>query len=241
MAISFVGVGSVTHGVGNITPVAPAYSAPATLLLCTGIQTSSSSTLTTPGGWTKQNSTVNGAQAGAFALYDSTGGATIPTVNWNGTDTAWGVVLVFSGVDPSLTASFTPGDRTTSQTRDIAMPSSSRTPAADGALVIAMGHKRKDSTSNGTSWGTPSTFSGSGTIATAVSDAQNGTVDAFVIDYWIQNTATTIAANGTITGTVTNTTAFNAQCFLFGLAAATGGVVPYPPMNQGGMIVQVAG
>jgi len=219
MAITFVAVGAVARGVGNLTAVAPAHSANDILLLCTG-SIGTTDTITTPGSWTRETSTNNATSAACFALYDTTGSATIPTVNWSATNSAWAFVAVFRGIDSGLATCIATQDRANSSNKDLSLPAVTRTPSANNAIVLALAKKKKDATSDGTSWGVPSTFTTPGTTGVALTDAPNGTVDGCALAYWIQTTATLVGSGGTMTGTVNNTTAFTAQSFIFGFLAA---------------------
>ncbi len=239
MTISFIGVGAVARGVGNLTAVAPAHSANDVLLLCTG-SIATTDTLASAGSWPRETSTNNGTAAACFALCDTTGSATIPTVNWSATNAAWAFVAAFRGIDLGLATCIATQDRASSSTRDMGLPSVTRTPSANNSIVFALGKKKKDATSDGTSWGVPSTFTSPGTTGVALTDAPVGAVDGCVLAYWIQTTATLVGASGTMTGTISNTTAFTAEVFIFGFLPDTSpSIQPYPPMGLGGMNVQV--
>src|SRR5882757_902057 len=98
MAITVAAVGTIVRGAGAITPIAPAHAANTALVYCTG-SIGLSDTLSTPGGWAQQTTVNNGAAGSAFALYDTTGAATIPSVNWSASNEAWAVIVVLAGVN----------------------------------------------------------------------------------------------------------------------------------------------
>jgi len=219
VSITFVGAGTVTRGTGALTATAPAHNAGDVLILCTGEKVGSD-TLATPGGWTKMTTTNNAAQAAAFALYDSTGSASIPSVNWSATQVAWVFVAAYRGVDPGLATAFAGQDRAVASTNNIGLPAVSRTPSVNGAVCFALGHKEKGPSSDGTNYSVPSTFSGTGTIANAVEDIPNGASVAVCLGHWIQDVAQLIASTGAFTGTIADSTSRTAQCFIFALQPA---------------------
>jgi hypothetical protein len=231
MTIAFVGAGTPIFGFNTtITPVAPTDVAGTGLILVTA-ELAGSDTISTPAGWTQLDASAGMGQCRSFGLI-ATGSDTMPSFTW-GNQWAFAIVLAFSGLDSSFSAAFAAAGRQTNQTTNIAAPVVSRTPTQNGSLALFYGQRNKTSASDGTTYTAPSNFT------MGASGQHNGASVSFGISYWIQGTATTVAANLTMAGSASDSTAQPCQGIYLGILPAASIIVPRPPLTQGGMNVQV--
>lgn len=214
---------------GTISPTLPRDVANEIAIILTG-EVIGTDTLATPAGWTLLTDPANAQQCAAFGKV-LVGSDSMPSFSW-GSQLQWALVLTYSGAQ--LAAGFTPEGRATSgQTTNIPGVASSHTPSQNGCLVLEIGQKNKTAASNGTSF-SPNNLS------LVKQDIFTGVGYGVCIAESIQTTAITIPAFSTINGTVADATGQLAQTHLFCLLPAASPVIPRPPLNNGGMIVQVA-
>jgi hypothetical protein len=220
--ISYIGAGTVVRGISStLTAVPFRDNAGDNHLLCTG-EFLGSQILATPSGWVLQSADNNAKQVKCFQ-FDSVGSTTIPSITWGSGSIAWAVLLTFTGLAPAASALDAGNDRAANTvSANIIGPAGTVTPAGDNELAILVGSKNKTSVSNGTSFTKPA----SSWDGVAVQSAPNGSTAAMAIAYWIQTTATAIAANSAIQGSIAETSGQAQQGSLFFLKAAAAIVVP---------------
>jgi hypothetical protein len=222
VTIQFVGASAVVRGIGaTLTPVPFRDNLGDQHLLITG-EFAGSQTLATPAGWVLQSSDNNAPQEKCFQFDNTTGNntTTIPGITWGTGSIADAYILTFTGLAPAASALDVHNDRVANSTSpNIIGPASVLTPSGPNELALFFGGKNKTSVSNGTTFTKPS----SSWDACPVSDAPNGTAIACAAAYWIQTTATAIAANTAIQGTVAETAGQTIQGSLLFLKPVTGG------------------
>jgi hypothetical protein len=201
VTIQFVGASAVVRGIGaTLTPVPFRDNLGDQHLLCTG-EYLGSQTLATPAGWTLQSHDTNAPQEKCFQ-FDSVGSTTIPGITWGAGSVAYAYILTFTGLAPAASALDVNGDRVANTTSsNIIGPAGSLTPTGGDELALLFGGKNKTSVSNGTAFTKPN----ASWDACPISDAPNGTAVAVSAAYWIQTTATAIAANSAINGSIVET------------------------------------
>lgn len=141
--IYFKGVGTVSSGVGNVTPTWPTHSANDFALL---LVQSSNQTISTPSGWTELSSSPQGtgtaATSGAVRLavfyrIATSSAETNPTVTDTGNHTIARIV-VYQGVDTLQPINTTVG--TTQAASTTGTFSAVTTTCVDAMILLAIGH-----------------------------------------------------------------------------------------------------
>lgn len=221
MSITFVSVGAVANALGAITPVAGSYQTGDLLIYATG-ERFGTDNISTPVGWTLLSADNTVTAVKLFGKFAASTSETIPTVNWGASNRGFATVLAFRGVDTGFTTLATGGERSSNVTLDLVGPSSSRTPSADGCLIVFLGSRNKTSTTDGVTYSAPSGF----TMATQLSP--NGTSFSMGVSYSIQSTATLIPANVAMTGS------FPAEGASQTLRTTSIYLAPAPPPSGGG-------
>lgn len=213
--ITFIGAGSVVSNIGANTPVAPSFSAGQQVIVFT-TEFIGSDVLTAPGSpWVETSANGSAPQLRAFGLNSLTGAEAMPTFIWNAGGRGVAVATVWSGIDPLFTAGFSATDRFSTQAQNIVGPGVSRTPSVDNCVVILFGERNKTSASNTTSYTKPT-----GWTALMAQIANAGTGPSFAAAYLLQTTATLVAANQSMNGSIADGTAQSLQSSLFALKPA---------------------
>lgn len=205
-------------------PSPPSFAIGKLLLIFTG-EFIGGDLLTTPAGWTLLSPNANVKQNAIFGLVSVTGTEAMPSMSW-GNQFSYAIVGVYSGVDPTLTI-LGSGDRFVSATTNITGPTASFTPPVDGCLVVLAGARNKTATSNGSLFTAPTNFS------ICAQTTPNGVRSAVAICDWIQSTATLVAANQTMAGSIADGTTQSTQGMLIILGPAS---APPPTTTNVGFI-----
>jgi hypothetical protein len=229
MTITVDAIGTEVRGTNTIlTPVAPQDNVGQSLLYFTG-EFAGSQNPATPGSWTMFTRNVNTTVVKCWGI-DATGSTSIPGVTWGTGSIAWAILVSISGVAPIASALDVQNDRQSS-TSNIVGPASILTPTQDQEVFFFVGTKNKSTASNGVTFSPPANFT---MLYQSVPNGNN--VAAFCIAYWIQTTATAVPANQAFTGSIADVQTGGGS--IFSLKAASV-IVPIPPLNRGGMNVQI--
>lgn len=234
MAISLISSGVVAEGLNiAITPVAGTYSTGDALIYSTG-EFFGADTQTAPAGWTQlsPNSTVTSVTIWGRIAQSSS--ETIPSVSWGAASRGWAQITAFRGVDTAFTSTLVgTAERGTNSTGSIIGPSGTRTPTQDNSLLVWAGGRNKTSTTNA------QTYTAPGSWSLAAQNSHSGTDYSAAVAYWIQTTATVVAANSAITSSLTEGVAQAMRSTMVFLApAASGGggggtgTVLFPPPKR---------
>lgn len=183
--------------------------------------------LATPAGWTLLSPNNNAKQTAIFGLVSVTGLEVMPSMSW-GAQFSWAIVGVYRGVDPALTV-LASGDRVSAVIQNIVGPSGTVTPPQANCLVLFVGNRDKTPTSNASVFSAPASF----VVAAQQTQTGGGSLTANVICEWIQTTATAIAPNTAITGSVPDGANQANQGVIIVLGAAA---APPPPSTSVGYL-----
>lgn len=220
MSVQRISVGSVVLGFNAaIQAIAGSYAA-GDVILVFHAEHLGADTISTPAGWTDVGDATNTGQSRVFGIVAASNNVAMPSIQF-GSDRSFCYAVAYRGV--TLSAAFAALGRATNTLQNIAGPSSSKTPSANGALVLFFGNRNKTATTNGNTFSAP-VFAGSG-LSVIQQHAQNGTTTSSVLCEWIQGTATAIPANLSAPGAIAESTNQSQQGVLIGLLAA---VAPGP-------------
>lgn len=220
MSVQRISVGSVVLGFNAaIQAIAGSY-AVGDVILVFHAEHLGADTISTPAGWTDVGDATNTGQSRVFGIVAASNNVAMPSIQF-GSDRSFCYAVAYRGV--TLSAAFAALGRATNTLQNIAGPSSSKTPSANGALVLFFGNRNKTATANGNTFSAP-VFAGSG-LSVIQQHAQNGTTTSSVLCEWIQGTATAIPANLSAPGAIAESTNQSQQGVLIGLLAA---VAPGP-------------
>jgi hypothetical protein len=212
MAITRVSIGAVTAAFNAaMTPVAGSY-AIGDCLVAVYARLMGTSTITTPAGWTDIGDVTNCPQTRVFAKIAASATEAIPSIQF-GTDFQWSYVNAYRGVDSSLAAAFSAAGRQANTTQNLTGPTVSRTPTADGSLVMFIANHNKTATSNGATFTPPTNFS------LGIGYAPAGARPSGVFCEWIQTTASVIPASSFAASSIADTSA-TCQAMVIGLLPA---------------------
>lgn len=215
MTAAFIGAGSFVSVIGANQPVAPAFSAGQQVIVFTG-EFLGADTIAAPGApWVELSANSGAPGLRAFGLNSATGAEAMPSFTWSGTNRGWAVATIWSGLDTGFAAGFTADDRLSNQKQNIVGPGNAHTPTVDGCIVVLFGTRNKTSVSNGTSYSKPT-----GWTSLIAQIAAAGTQPSVAISYLLQGTATIVAANQSMNGSIAETTTQSLDSSLFAIKPA---------------------
>lgn len=220
MTIAIGTIGAFTIGTGNRTPAFGGTYAIGDLILYNTGQYQGSNTLTFPDNtYTLLTPNVSCKQVQVYGKIATSTSETIPTVNWGATAQGFAQLCTLTGVDSSLTNLISAAERISNSNANIVGIGSTRTPSQNNAIMWFLGERNKTSTSDGTSYSTPTNW----TIA--AQSHNNGTNPSIVVAYWIQTTATAVASSLGFNGSIADGSAQSMQATMIALGMASAAVI----------------